>query len=119
MCVCVCVVRIYVVRLVSMADSRIGRLCILMTASNIRHCIARKHLHQRSALDVPRSLVRVSVLTRIFRPKGTNNICDPALHLECSGSQYQTLVACVPLSTKDSKLSSMFTEFCSQSPDSS
>ena len=40
-------------------------------------------------------------------------------HLECSDSQYQTLVACVPLSTKDSKLSSMFTEFCSQSPDSS
>ena len=33
-------------------------------------------------------------------------------HLECSDSQYQTLVACVPLSTKDSKLSSMFTEFC-------
>ena len=44
---------------------------------------------------------------------------DPAPHLECSDSQYQTLVACVPLSTKDSKLSSMFTEFCSQSPDSS
>ena len=60
-----------------------------------------------------------SVLTRIFRLKDTNNICDPAPHLECSDSQYQTLVACVPLSTKDSKSSSMFTEFCSQSPDSS
>ena len=45
-----------------------------------------------------------SVLTRIFRPKGTNNICDPALHLECSDFQYQTLVACVPLSTKGSKV---------------
>ena len=63
--------------------------------------------------------IYISVLTRIFRPKGTNNICDPAPHLECSDSQYQTLVACVPLLTKDSKLSSMFTEFCSQSPDSS
>ena len=63
--------------------------------------------------------VIISVLTRIFRPKGANNICDLALHLECSDSQYQTLVACVPLSTKDSKLSSTFTEFCSQSPDSS
>ena len=61
----------------------------------------------------------ISVLTRIFRLKGTNNICDPAPHLECSDSQYQTLVACVPLSTKDSKSSSMFTEFCSQSPGSS
>ena len=60
-----------------------------------------------------------SVLTRMFRLKGTNNICDHAPHLECGDSQYQTLVACVPLSTKDSKLSSMFTEFCSQSPDSS
>ena len=60
-----------------------------------------------------------SVLTRIFRPKGTNNIYDPAPHLECSDCQYQTLIACVPLSTKDSKSSSMFTEFCSQIPDSS
>ena len=63
------------------------------------------------------SYVPFSVLTRIYRLKGTNNICDPAPHLECSDSQYQTLVACVPLSTKDSKFSSMFTEFYSQSPD--
>ena len=30
-----------------------------------------------------------------YRPKGTH-----APHLECSDCQYQTLVACVPLSTK-------------------
>ena len=77
----------------------------------------RPYFHEPQASE--NTAQECSVLTRIFRPKGTNNICDHAPHLECSGSQYQTLVACVPLSTKDSKLSSVFTEFCSQSPDSS
>ena len=67
----------------------------------------------------PSQLLYASILTRIFRLKGTNNIYDPAPHLECGDCQYQSLVACVPLSTKYSKFSSMFIEFCSQSPDSS
>ena len=60
-----------------------------------------------------------SVFSPEFLGQRAQIISDPAPHLECSDSQYQILVVCVPLSTKDSKLSSMFTEFCSQSPDSS
>ena len=36
----------------------------------------------------------ISVLTRVYRSKGTKKIYDHAPHLECSDSQYQTLVAC-------------------------
>ena len=64
-----------------------------------------KSLGMRHTLACIDEHMHTSVLTRIFRPKGTNNISDPAPHLECSDSQYQTLVACVPLLTKDSKLS--------------
>ena len=59
------------------------------------------------------------VLTRIYRPKGTNNIYDHVPHLECSDCQYQTFVACIPLSTKYFLVKhSMFTEFCSLNLDS-
>ena len=35
-----------------------------------------------------------------LRAKGHNNIYDHAPHFECGDCQYQTLVACLPLSTK-------------------
>ena len=41
-----------------------------------------------------------SVLTRIYRPKAQTISRDHALHHECSNCQHQTLVTCVPLSTK-------------------
>ena len=41
---------------------------------------------------------------------------DHTHHLECSDCQYQTFVACVPLSPKHFKLSSMFTKLYIQSP---
>ena len=40
-----------VARLVSMDDSRTKRLCLLLTASNSRHCIVRTYLIQPSLMS--------------------------------------------------------------------
>ena len=40
-----------VLQLVSTADSRIERLCLLLTASNSRHCITRAYLIQLSLMS--------------------------------------------------------------------
>ena len=64
---------------------------------------------------------KIFLFTTVFSPEFTGQRAqilshDHAHHLECSDCQYQTFVACVPLSPKHFKLSSMFTKLYIQSP---